>query len=62
MRRNSVSTYVHIAVTPPRLYTAAHILDGSFLKQKTYTDIQILYSLKYKHSKKYISLWKNKVA
>ena len=34
-------------------------MDGLFVNQKTNKNIQILYSLKYKHSKKYF-LRKNK--
>ena len=72
----SVSAYVHMRHdTPLPLYTPVHILDdptpflqlrtylmdGLFLNQKTNNNIQISYSLKYKHSKKeYIRYEKKK--
>ena len=39
----------------------SYLTDDPFLNQKTHKDIQISYSLKYKHSKKEISLRKNPI-
>ena len=64
MKRDSVKAYVHVRRdTALPLYAAVRILDyphqlrryfinGPFLNQKTYKDIQISYSLKYKFRKK----------
>ena len=75
MKRDSVSAYVHMRRdTPLPLYAPVHILDnpppfpylrtylidGLFLSQKTNKNIQISYSLRYKHSKKKKYLRKNK--
>ena len=69
MKRDSVSTYVHMRRdTLLPLYAAVHILndpspfpqlrtylmDGLFLNQKSDKIIRISYSLKYKHSRKKI--------
>ena len=46
-------------MTPPfSRQLRTYLIDGPFLNQKTYKDIRILYSLKYKRSKKSISLRK----
>ena len=37
-----------------------YLIDGPCLNQNPYKDIRLSYSLKYKHSKKQISLRKNK--
>ena len=68
MKRDSVSAYVHIkrdTLSPcTQLCTyqqlCTYLIDGPFLNQKTYKNIRISYLLKCKHSKKYISLRKNK--
>ena len=67
MKRDSVSAYVHMRHdTPLPLLAPVHILvdhapfpqlctylmDDLFLNQKTNKNIQVSYSLKYKHSKK----------
>ena len=67
MKRGSVSAYLHMRrdIPPPPLYAAigimiptslhqlhTYLIDVLFLNQKTYKDIRILYSLKYKHFKK----------
>ena len=62
MKRDSVSAYVHIRRdTPSRSCThfgwhllspqklRRYVIDGPSLNQKTYKDIRILYSVKYKH-------------
>ena len=44
---------VHILDDPtPFLQLYTYLMDGLFLNQKTNNNIQISYSLKYKHSKK----------
>ena len=73
MKRDSVSAHVHMRrdthspyvllyafwMIPPFLYELrTYLIDGSFLNQKTCKGIRISYSVKYKHSKKYISLLK----
>ena len=43
-------THLDDPLFPQQLHT--YLIDGPFLNQKTYKDIQISYSLKYRHSKK----------
>ena len=67
MKRDGVSAYVHMRCDTPSPYTYAFWMTPSFpnscvstlLRLKTYKDIRILYSLKYKHSKK-ISFFRKK--
>ena len=48
-----VRSCTHFLMTPLSLHELrTYLIDGPFLNQKSYKDIQTLYSLKYKHSKK----------
>ena len=51
---------IHLAPDDLYVQLRIYLIDGPFVNQKTYKDIQISYSLKHKHSKKWISLRKNK--
>ena len=45
---------------PPFLQLYMYLMDGLFLNQETNNNIPILYSLKYKHSKKECIFYKTK--
>ena len=64
VRGHPFSTYTYFCThfewppSIPQFHT--HLMDGLFLNQKTNKNSRILYSLKYKNSKKKHSLRKNK--
>ena len=49
--------YVYWMALPYPHQLHKYLINGPFLKQKTYEDIRISYSLKYKYWKKWIFLW-----
>ena len=52
---------IHILDEPPPFFQLrTYLMDGPLLNQKTNNNIGILYSLKYKHSKKDYILYKKK--
>ena len=76
MKQDNVSVYVHVrrVIPLPSVRSCTHfgwpsssphqlrtyLTDGLFLNQKTYKDIRISHSLKYKHLRKINFLQKNK--